>query len=77
MKAMKLTYNLLRKSLSQTQSVRRFSTNPFRNVAAKEMGQDIGDDFLPDREQLEIDTRAQEEAKIALKGGKGPDTLRH
>ena len=55
---MKSTYNLLRKSMLNYQTMRRFSTNPFANVAAKEMGQDIGDDFLPDREQLEIEDQA-------------------
>jgi hypothetical protein len=54
---MKSTYNLLRKSIV-TQTFRSFGGNPFSGVAAKEMGQDLADDFLPDREQLEIDDQA-------------------
>jgi hypothetical protein len=54
-------------------TVRVFSSKLGAGMA-EEYGQKINDDFLPDRETLELDTREMDEATISLKG---TDILRH
>jgi hypothetical protein len=55
----------------------RFFSNPFGKTVQQEFGQEFNqDDFLPDREALEIEHQMQNESRIAL-NRRPDDMLRH
>jgi hypothetical protein len=45
------------------------AANPFKEGVAEEYGQALGDDFLPDRELLEINTHDRITSSISIKSG--------
>ena len=75
---MRTSYKLLSRVINY-QTIRSFSAtgNPFRGVAAKEFGQELKEEFLPDNEEMELDKLAEDDAKISIRGGIKKDQLRH
>jgi len=45
------------------------AANPFKEGVAEEYGQGLQDDFLPDRELLEINTHDRIASSISIKSG--------
>ena len=73
--AYRLLARHLRSTRSLPQAVRSFS-NPFGKTVQQEFGQEFNEDFLPDREALEIEHQMQNESRIAL-NRRPDDMLRH
>jgi len=72
----KISLSLTRKLVPCVAPTRRFNINNIQKAVRKEFGQDLADDFLPEREELEIQHQLKMESSMRLQ--QRPDSmLRH